>query len=146
MIRKGTEKDMPAVLDLIKELAAFEREPDAVVLTVDDLARDGFGLNPLFDTYVADVEGEIVGMALFYFRYSTWKGRTLHLEDLIVKMAHRGKGFGLALFQEVMFRATAEGVRRAEWNVLSWNEDAIQFYEKSAGFVVPDWRVVHRVF
>lgn len=146
MVRKGTEEDMPAVLELIKELAAFEQEPDAVVLTVDDLVRDGFGTQPLFNTYVVEQDGEIVGMALFYFRYSTWKGRTLHLEDLIVKGAQRGKGFGLALFQEVMHSAKAEGVRRAEWNVLSWNKDAIAFYEKSDAFVVSDWRVVQRMF
>ena len=146
MIRKGTIDDMPAVLGLIRELAVFEREPDAVVVTVADLERDGFSDVPLFETFVAEVGGSIVGMALFYYRYSTWKGRTIHLEDLIVTDSMRGKGIGQALFDEVMKRAEADGVRRVEWNVLAWNTDAIRFYEKSGADVLDDWRVVQRAF
>ncbi len=83
---------MPAVLSLIKELAVFEKEPNAVVVTVDDLERDGFGASPLFHTFVAEVNNKIVGMALYYYRYSTWKGKTIHLEDLIIKEQMRGTG------------------------------------------------------
>lgn len=133
---------MSAVLGLIQELAVFEKEPDAVVLTVADLERDGFGENPLFHTFVAEVNGEIMGMALYYYRYSTWKGKTIHLEDLIVKEAYRGTGTGLALYTEIMKQGKKEGVRRIEWNVLDWNEHAIRFYEKSGAKLLDDWRVV----
>ncbi len=133
---------MPAVLGLIQELAVFEKEPDAVVLTVADLERDGFGENPLFHTFVAEVNGEIMGMALYYYRYSTWKGKTIHLEDLIVRDANRGTGTGLALYTEIMKQGKKEGVRRIEWNVLDWNETAIRFYEKSGAKLQDDWRVV----
>lgn len=141
-IRKGEIDDMTAVLGLIQELAVFEKEPDAVVVSVDDLVRDGFGEKPLFHTFVAELNGEIIGMALYYYRYSTWKGKTIHLEDLIVKEAHRGTGAGLALYTEIMKQGKKDGVRRIEWNVLDWNEPAIRFYEKSGAKVLDDWRVV----
>jgi GNAT superfamily N-acetyltransferase len=143
-IRKATQADMPAVLGLIVELAVFEKAPDAVVVTVADLERDGFGLYPAFEVLVAeDAEDGIIGMALFYMRYSTWKGKTIHLEDLIVTAKKRGTGAGLALYKAVMQRAKDEGVRRVEWNVLDWNEDAIDFYKKSGAKLLDDWRVVH---
>lgn len=132
---------MPAVLELIRELATFEREPEAVEITVDDLLRDGFGDNPLFHTFVAETETAIVGMALYYYRYSTWKGRTLHLEDLIVSEASRGTGAGSALFAEVIAQGKRDGVRRIEWAVLDWNAPAIAFYEKNGAVVRDDWRV-----
>ena len=93
---------MKAVLDLIQELATFEKEPDAVVVTIADLERDGFGNYPLFYTFVAEVENEIVGIALYYYRYSTWKGKTIHLEDLIVKEKMRGSGLGFALYSKII--------------------------------------------
>lgn len=133
---------MPAVLELIRELAAFEKEPDAVVVTVEELVRDGFGLNPLFRTFVAEVDGEIIGMALFYYRYSTWKGRTIHLEDLIVKQDRRGTGAGSALYREVIRFAKQDGVRRVEWVVLNWNTHAIDFYERSGAAILQDWLTV----
>jgi GNAT superfamily N-acetyltransferase len=143
IIRKALKKDMPCVLELIQELAIFEKEPDAVVVTVDDLVRDGFSENPLFQCFVAEVENEIIGMALYYYRYSTWKGKTIHLEDLIVKESKRGTGAGFALYKEIIQQGKAENVRRIEWNVLDWNTPAIDFYEKSGAKVLGDWRVVH---
>ena len=142
-IRKATKNDMPSVSELIQELATFEKEPDAVVVTVDDLVRDGFSENPLFQCFVAEVDGEIIGMALYYYRYSTWKGKTIHLEDLIVKESKRGTGAGFALYKEIIKQGKAENVRRIEWNVLDWNTPAIDFYEKSGAKVLGDWRVVH---
>ena len=124
-IRKGTKEDMQAVLDLIIELAVFEKEPDAVVVTQEDLIRDGFSDNPLFHTFVAENDGEIIGMALYYYRYSTWKGKTIHIEDLVVKENHRGTGAGLALYTEIIKQGKKDDVRRIEWNVLDWNENAI---------------------
>ena len=141
-IRPGTKEDMPAVLDLIKELAAFEREPDAVVVTVDELVKDGFGPDPLFYTFIAEVNNEVIGIALFYYRYSTWKGKTIHLEDLIVKQEKRGTGAGSALYKEVIKFARKEGVRRVEWVVLNWNTHAIQFYERSGAAIMRDWLTV----
>lgn len=143
IIRKATKNDMPSVLELIQELATFEKEPDAVVVTVDDLIRDGFSENPLFQCFVAEVDGEIIGMALYYYRFSTWKGKTIHLEDLIVKENKRGTGAGFALYKEIIKQGKTENVRRIEWNVLDWNTPAIDFYEKSGAKVLGDWRVVH---
>jgi len=141
-IRKGEKKDMKSVLELIRELAVFEKEPEAVVVTVADLERDGFGDNPLFYTFVAEVENEIVGMALYYYRYSTWKGRTIHLEDLIVKEKMRGTGLGSALYTKIIEQGKADNVRRIEWNVLDWNTPAVEFYKKSGAKVLEDWNVV----
>jgi GNAT superfamily N-acetyltransferase len=141
-IRKAAQKDMPFVLELIQELAAFEKEPEAVVVTVDDLIRDGFSDSPLFQCLVAEKENAIIGMALFYYRYSTWKGKTIHLEDLIVKANQRGTGAGFALYQEIIKQGKKDNVRRIEWNVLDWNIPAIAFYEKSGARVLADWRVV----
>ena len=143
IIRKATKNDMPSVLELIQELATFEKEPDAVLVTVDNLIRDGFSENPLFQCFVAEVDGEIIGMALYYYRYSTWKGKTIHLEDLIVKENKRGTGAGFALYKEIIKQGKSENVRRIEWNVLDWNTPAIDFYEKSGAKVLGDWRVVH---
>lgn len=143
IIRKATKKDMQSVLELIQELAIFEKEPDAVIVTVDDLVRDGFSENPLFQCFVAEKENNIIGMALFYYRYSTWKGKTIHLEDLIVKKSKRGTGAGFALYKEIIKQGKAENVRRIEWNVLDWNTAAIDFYEKSGAKILEDWRVVH---
>ena len=143
IIRKATKNDMPSVLELIQELATFEKEPDAVVVTVDDLVRDGFSENPLFQCFVAEVDNQIIGMALYYYRFSTWKGKTIHLEDLIVKENKRGTGAGFALYKEIIKQGKSENVRRIEWNVLDWNTLAIDFYEKSGAKVLGDWRVVH---
>ncbi len=142
IIRKGTPTDMPAVLSLIKELAVFEKEPDAVVVTEEDLVRDGFSPNPLFHCFVAEVNDQIIGIALYYYRYSTWKGKTIHLEDLIVREKERGIGAGMALYKEVIKQGEKDGVRRIEWAVLDWNQNAIDFYVKTGAKVLSDWRLV----
>ncbi len=142
IIRKGTPQDMTSVLELIKELAVFEKEPDAVVVTKEDLVRDGFGESPLFYTFIAEVANEIVGMALYYYRYSTWKGKTIHLEDLIVKEKMRGSGCGFALYSEIIKQGKLDNVRRIEWAVLDWNTSAIDFYEKSGATMLTDWNIV----
>ena len=132
---------MPAVLSLIQELATFEKEPDAVVVTIADLERDGFQNNPLFFVFVAELDNEIVGMALYYYRYSTWKGRTIHLEDLIVNEKMRGFGLGYQLYAAVIEQGKIDQVRRIECAVLDWNTPAIDFYVKSGAKVLADWRV-----
>jgi GNAT superfamily N-acetyltransferase len=141
-IRKGNPEDMKSVLQLIQELAIFEKEPDAVLITEEDLVRDGFGENPSFHVFVAEVEKEIVGIALYYYRYSSWKGKTIHLEDLIVKDKMRGSGLGFALYSEIMKQGKKDNVRRIEWNVLDWNTPAVHFYENSGAKVLDEWRVV----
>lgn len=133
---------MPAVLDLIKELAAFENEPDAVEISVETLEKEGFGPHPLFHVFVAEVEGKIEGMALVYNRFSTWKGRTLHLEDLVVREEKRGTGLGNALYKEVMRFAKDQGLKRVEWVVLDWNQHAIDFYQRSGASILRDWYTV----
>jgi GNAT superfamily N-acetyltransferase len=140
-IRKGKKEDMQGVLALIQELAVFEKEPDAVLITEEDLVRDGFGENPLFHVFVAEVDNDIVGIALYYYRYSTWKGKTIHLEDLVVKDSMRGTGLGYALYSEIIKQAKKDQVRRIDWNVLDWNTSAIEFYKKSGANVLDEWRV-----
>ena len=132
---------MPQVLELIKELAVFEKEPDAVIVTAKDLVKDGFGTDPLFTCFVAEIEEEIIGMALIYYRFSTWKGRTIHLEDLIVKDKLRGSGIGKALYTRVIQYADEKKVKRIEWAVLNWNVGAIKFYERSGANVMKDWYI-----
>ncbi len=141
-VRKAAKKDMPSVLSLIQQLAVYEREPNAVEVTVEDLERDGFGKNPLFNCFVAEAEGEIVGMALFYFRYSTWKGKTIHLEDLIVNEAYRGNGIGFQLYKKVMEFAAENNLKRVEWVVLDWNTPAINFYKNTGATIFSEWNTV----
>ena len=140
-IRNGKKEDMTAVLKLIQELADFEKEPDAVKITVKDLIRDGFGDQPLFHVFVAEINSEIVGIAFYYYRYSTWKGKIIHLEDLVVKNNMRGKGVGYALYSEIIKQAQKDNVRRIDWNVLDWNTPAIDFYEKTGAKVLKEWHV-----
>lgn len=141
-IRKAQSTDVRSILNLIKELAVFENEPEAVIISEEDLLRDGFSEQPLFHTFVAELDDEIIGMALYYYRYSTWKGKTIHLEDLIVKESHQGIGAGFALYTKIIEQGKLEGVKRIEWAVLDWNQNAIDFYEKSGAKVFDDWRVV----
>ncbi len=141
-IRKSVVEDMDAVWKLIHELAVFEKEPNAVEITPDDLRRDGFGPQSSFTCFVAETQAEIVGIALVYPRYSTWKGVALHLEDLIVTESVRGLGVGSALLSRVVEYAKSQGVKRVSWDVLDWNEPAIKFYESKGAKVLRDWDVV----
>jgi len=141
-IRKASAEDMSQVLELINELASFEKEEQAVELEVKDLVKDGFGNEKLFHCFVAESEAVIVGLALVYPRYSTWKGPVLHLEDLIVTKSKRGLGIGNALLTEVVKYGNRLGVKRISWEVLDWNEPAIAFYEKKGAKVMRDWDVV----
>jgi GNAT superfamily N-acetyltransferase len=141
-IRMATVEDAQAILSLIQELSIFEREPEAVVLTKEDLVRDGFGEQPAFVCFVAEGNKQIMGMALGYPRYSTWKGKTMHLEDLIVKEQHRGKRVGFALYKRFIHYAASLNVKRIEWAVLDWNQSAIDFYEQTGAKVLSDWRTV----
>ncbi len=143
-IREAREEDMPQVLQLIKELASFEKEANAVSLTAADLIRDGFGPNKLFQCFVGETAANIIGgMALVYPRYSTWKGPVIHLEDLIVTEKLRGSGMGSALLTKVVQYGYEMGVKRISWEVLDWNEPAISFYERKGAKVMRDWDVVH---
>ena len=141
IVRCSTPEDMPDVLELIKELAYFEKAPDAVEISSQQLEEDGFGKYPAFKCFVAELDNDIVGMAIIYYRYSTWKGRSLHLEDLIVKESMRGNGVGRALYTKVMEYAFEKKLKRVEWAVLNWNVDAIEFYEKTGAHVLKEWYI-----
>jgi len=141
-IRKAIKKDASDILALIQHLADFEKEPEAVVITAADIENDGFGEQPLFQTFIAEVDGKVVGMALYYYRYSTWKGKTIHLEDLIVFENYRKLNIGSALYNAVLQQAYKEKVRRVEWNVLDWNTPARDFYIKTGADILKGWEVV----
>ncbi len=141
-IRLATKKDMPQVLDLIQELAEFEKEPNAVLISVEELEREGFGNHPIFNCFVATHKDTIIGIALTYIRYSTWKGKTLHLEDLVVKEAFRGSGLGSKLLDQVIKLGASLKVRRISWEVLDWNTPAINFYENKGATILRDWHLV----
>ena len=141
-IRESKINDMPQVHHLIQELAVFEKEPNAVEITIKDLEKDGFGKSPAFHCFVAEVDKKIEGIALVYNRYSTWKGKIIHLEDLIVSKNMRGKGLGTALLDAVIKYGHQLGAKRINWEVIDWNEPAITFYEKKGAHVMRDWDVV----
>ena len=141
-IRKAQKSDAASILFLIRELAIFEKEPRAVIVTQAQIEKDGFGDRPLFECFVAEVDDQVVGMALYYPRYSTWKGPTFHLEDLIVTEPMKGKGIGTQLYNAFLEHAYNKGVKRVEWAVLDWNLSAINFYQKSGATISDDWRSV----
>ncbi len=142
-IRDATKNDMSSVLGLIKELAVFEKEPNAVEVTSESLIEDGFGNKPAFKCFVAEVNEKVVGAAVVYNRFSTWKGKILHLEDLIVSQDMRGHGIGTTLLDEVVKHGNNLGVKRINWEVISWNDGAIKLYERKGAKVLHDWNVVH---
>lgn len=151
-LRPACAADVPVILQLIRELAIYEREPDAVIATEADLLRDGFGERPAFQVVLAEWRDEsmpteapapVVGLAFYFFAYSTWVGReSLHLEDLFVLPSHRGRGIGLALMRYLARIALERGCRRFQWQVLDWNEPAIRFYESLGARVLGEWQSV----
>ena len=139
ILRAATPSDCQAIYDLIVELAIFELEPNGVIITPETFLRDGFGDVPLFKCWVAEASGTVVGLALCYIRYSTWKGPTLYLEDLIVTQSARGQGIGSALFDMCIVQAAAMGCYGLIWEVLDWNTPAINFYERKGATKQPGW-------
>jgi GNAT superfamily N-acetyltransferase len=143
-IRAATPADIPLILDLIRALATYEREPDAVQTTAADLLRDGFGERPRFECLIAESsDGEPAGFALFFYNYSTWRGRAgIHLEDLFVLPRFRGAGIGKALLARVAARAAEQGCVRLQWDVLEWNQTAIDFYQGLGAKFLEEWRIM----
>ncbi len=141
-LRPARPADVPAIVGLIRELAAFEELLHLVVVTPETLAPHLFGPRPAAEAVVAEVEGQVVAFALFFTNFSTFLGQPgLYLEDLYVQPAHRGAGLGKALLRHLGALAVARGCGRFEWSVLDWNENAIRFYEKMGATVMPDWRI-----
>ena len=141
-IRKALKTDVPRIFELINALAIFEKEPEAVEITENQLLNDGFGKHPKYLCFVAEVEGKVQGMALIYYRYSTWKGEVVHLEDLIVDKNYRGQGIGEKLLHSVIAFGRSKGVKRISWEVLDWNTPAIEFYKKKGAKILETWQVV----
>lgn len=139
VIRKGTEADLPQVYALIKELAIYEKAPDEVTNTLADMYEDGFGPNAVFEFLVAESDASIIGLCLYYTAYSTWKGKMLYLEDLVVTEAYRRYGVGKKLFDAFAKRALELNAKRVKWQVLEWNEPAITFYRKLSANLDPEW-------
>lgn len=129
-LRVAAKKDCPRLLELVHELALFEKAPEEVTVTLKEFEDAGFGEKPVWKTFVAEIDGLIVGFALYYIRYSTWKGCRMYLEDLIVTEDWRGKGVGKLLFNRLIIEAREMGFNGMSWQVLDWNEPAIKFYKK----------------
>lgn len=138
-IRKGIKTDLPQVHGLIQELAEYEKAPQEVTNTLADMETDGFGPQPVFEFLVAEAEGKIIGICLYYMAYSTWKGKMLFLEDLVVTEAYRRYGVGKKLFDAFARRARELGAKRLKWQVLEWNEPAITFYQKLNANLDAEW-------
>ena len=129
-IRKGIKEDLPEVLELIKELADYEKALDQVANTVERMEHDGFGEHPVYGFLIAEENQSIIGTSIYYYRYSTWKGKRLYLEDLVVTESRRGSGAGKLLFEQTLEIARETGCSGMMWQVLDWNEPAINFYKK----------------
>lgn len=138
-IRKAEMGDAEPIMNLVHELAIFEKAPNEVINSAEQMKKDGFGSHPLFWSLVVEMNSEVIGFALFYFRYSTWKGKVLYLEDFYVQEKYRGRGIGAALFDEVLTTAKMEACHRVSWQVLDWNESAIRFYEKYKANFDKEW-------
>ncbi len=138
-IRPATKNDLPEVLDLVKELALYEKAPEEVTITIEELEVDGFGKNPLYWIILAENENGIVGMSFYYIRYSTWKGKCLYLEDFVVKEEFRGNKIGQFLFEETIKAAKEMNAKLMNWQVLDWNEPALKFYKKFNAEMDSEW-------
>ena len=138
-IRKATAKDCPAMLVLVHELALYERAPQEVTVTLEHFTESGFGANPVWWAFVAEEDGIIKGFALYYIRYSTWKGQKMYLEDIIVTEAARGKKLGSMLMDALVIEAREKQLQGITWQVLEWNEPALNFYQKYSARFDPEW-------
>lgn len=138
-VRRATKEDCPRLLELVKELALYEKAPDEVTVTMAHFEESGFGANPVWWAFVAEEEGFIYGFALYYIRYSTWKGQAMYLEDIVVTENARGKGIGKLLFDRLIEEAREKGFKRMVWQVLEWNEPAINFYNKYNATFDGEW-------
>ncbi|MCE3283233.1 MAG: family N-acetyltransferase [Chitinophagaceae bacterium] len=138
-IRQAERKDCPRLLELIRELAVYEKAPNEVTVSLEHFEETGFGTNPVWWAFVAEANGVIVGFALYYIRYSTWKGARMYLEDIIITEAWRGKGIGKLLFNCLIETAKEKGWKAICWQVLEWNEPAINFYKKYNASFDPEW-------
>ena len=138
-IRKAVRKDCARMMELIQELATYEKAPDEVTVSLSHFEESGFGANPVWWAFVAEVSGVVVGMALYYVRYSTWKGQRMYLEDLLVTEEMRGKKIGSLLFDSLIQEAKDKKFVGMNWQVLDWNEPAINFYKKYNASFDPEW-------
>lgn len=138
-LRIAKKEDCPRLLDLVHELALFERAPEEVTVTLEEFEDAGFGNKPVWKAFVAEADGLIVGFALYYIRYSTWKGCRMYLEDLIITEDYRGKGIGKLLFNRLLQEARELGFNGVTWQVLDWNEPAINFYKKYEAAIEAGW-------
>jgi len=129
-IRKAVREDCPRLLELVRELATYERAPEAVTITEQHFEESGFGPNPVWWAFVAETGGRVEGFALYYIRFSTWKGQRMYLEDFVVNETLRGQGIGRRLFDRLLAEARDKGFNGLQWQVLDWNEPAINFYRK----------------
>lgn len=139
VIRKAVKDDCPRILELVRELAVYEKAPEAVTVSLEDFTDGGFGNTPVWWAFVAECNGAVQGFALFYIRFSTWKGKRLYLEDFYVTEEVRGKGMGKLLFEEVLSEAKRRKVSGVQWQVLEWNEQAINFYKNYGASLDPEW-------
>lgn len=139
IIRKAIKEDCTRILDLVRELAVYEKAPDAVTVTPEEFREGGFGSSPVWGAFVAECNGVIQGFALFYIRFSTWKGKRLYLEDFIVTELARGKGLGKLLFEEVLAEARKRELTGVQWQVLEWNTSAINFYKNYGATFDSEW-------
>ena len=138
-IRKAVRKDCVRMMELIQELATYEKAPDEVTVSLSHFEESGFGANPVWWAFVAEVSGVVVGMALYYVRYSTWKGQRMYLEDILVTEEMRGKKIGGLLFDALIEEAKEKKFMGMNWQVLDWNEPAINFYKKYNASFDPEW-------
>jgi GNAT superfamily N-acetyltransferase len=138
-IRRAIESDCPRLLELVKELALYEKAPEEVTVTLEHFTKSGFGEQPVWWAFVAEENGVVQGFALYYVRYSTWKGQRMYLEDILVTEAMRGKGIGKLLFDRLIEEAKEKGMNGIVWQVLEWNEPAINFYKKYNASFDPEW-------